>query len=46
MVPQGDVPFLSDYDLHLFNEGRHCRIYEKMGAHPLRVGGVEGTHLK
>jgi 1,4-alpha-glucan branching enzyme len=25
---------LTDYDLHLFNEGSHTRMYEKLGAHP------------
>src|SRR5580765_3834868 len=26
-------PTLGDLDLHLFGEGRHERIYEKLGAH-------------
>ncbi len=25
-------------DLHLFNEGRHFRLYERMGAHPTEAG--------
>ena len=25
-------------DLHLFNEGTHTRLYEKLGAHPVRDG--------
>lgn len=25
---------LSDLDLHLFNEGSHYRLYERLGAHP------------
>ncbi len=36
-------PQLSDYDLHLFNEGKHRRIYEKLGAHPQDIEGVSGT---
>ena len=28
-----DVSLLSDEDLHLFNEGSHFRLYEKLGAH-------------
>ena len=36
---------LSNLDLHLFNEGTHYRLYEKLGAHPMRVGDVEGTHF-
>ena len=34
---------LADDDLFLFNEGSHYRLYEKMGAHPRTVEGVEGT---
>ncbi len=34
-----DDPFLlGELDLHLFNEGRHRRLYEKLGAHR-HVGG-------
>ncbi|MGN0390281.1 MAG: 1,4-alpha-glucan branching protein GlgB [Wujia sp.] len=30
-------------DVSLFNEGKHYEIYEKMGAHPMTVDGVEGV---
>src|SRR5215471_18515384 len=36
---------LTPHDLYLFNEGTHYRLYEKLGAHPLTVGGVAGTHF-
>src|SRR5262247_412429 len=36
---------LSDQDLYLFNEGSHLRLWEKLGAHPVPVGGVDGTHF-
>jgi 1,4-alpha-glucan branching enzyme len=36
---------LSNDDLFLFNEGSHYRLYEKLGAHPLTVDGVEGTYF-
>jgi 1,4-alpha-glucan branching enzyme len=36
---------LTDADLHLFNEGSHLRLWEKLGAHPLRVDGIDGTHF-
>jgi 1,4-alpha-glucan branching enzyme len=36
---------LTDLDFHLFNEGSHSRLYEKMGAQPMAQGGVEGTHF-
>ena len=32
-------PMLEELDLHLFGEGRHLRLYEKLGAHP-QEGGV------
>ena len=34
---------LSEYDLYLFNEGRHHRAHEKLGAHPARFDGEDGT---
>ncbi|MBN2491813.1 MAG: 1,4-alpha-glucan branching protein GlgB [Planctomycetes bacterium] len=34
---------LTDYDVHLFNEGSHYRLYEKLGAHPIERDGVAGT---
>ena len=37
--------FFSDFDAHLFCEGSHYRIYEKMGAHPLTVDGKKGVHF-
>jgi len=36
---------LTDYDLHLFGEGTHLRLYEKLGAHHLRMGPTEGVHF-
>src|SRR5688572_8902898 len=36
---------LSDFDLYLFGEGNHTRIYDKLGAHPFRVGEVAGVHF-
>lgn len=33
-----DVTLLSDFDLYLFNEGSHFRIYEKLGAHTVEDG--------
>lgn len=34
---------LTDYDVHLFREGHHFRLYEKLGAHPMEVDGLRGT---
>ena len=40
-----DISMLSNDDLFLFNEGAHYRLYEKLGAHPITMDGVEGTHF-
>jgi 1,4-alpha-glucan branching enzyme len=36
-------PILSDFDLHLLGEGTHQHLYEKLGAHPMMLDGVEGV---
>jgi 1,4-alpha-glucan branching enzyme len=41
-TPAPPSPLTSD-DLYLFNEGSHFHLYEKLGAHPLTVNGVNGT---
>ena len=34
---------LSDWDYHLFNEGSHTRLWEKLGSHIVTRNGVKGT---
>jgi 1,4-alpha-glucan branching enzyme len=41
--PGQDLSLLSEYDLHLFNEGSHFSLHEHLGAHPRTVAGVRGT---
>ncbi|HWN11337.1 MAG TPA: 1,4-alpha-glucan branching protein GlgB [Pyrinomonadaceae bacterium] len=36
-------PTLGEIDLHLFGEGRHEQIYQKLGAHPIRHEGTAGV---
>src|SRR5262245_54935084 len=36
---------IGEQDFHLFNEGSHYRLYEKMGAHPCVRDGVAGTQF-
>lgn len=36
---------LTDYDVHLFREGRHLRIYEKLGSHCITLEGVDGVQF-
>jgi len=33
---------IGSMDLHLFNEGRHTKLYEKLGAHPVTQKGQPG----
>ena len=41
--PYRFLPTLGDLDQHLFNEGQHRRLWEKLGAHPTRMDGVDGV---
>ncbi len=34
---------LGELDLHLFNEGRHRRLWQVLGCHPRRVNGAAGA---
>jgi 1,4-alpha-glucan branching enzyme len=36
-------PILSDFDLYLLGEGTHLHLYDKLGAHPMRLDGVAGV---
>jgi 1,4-alpha-glucan branching enzyme len=36
---------LTDFDLHLFNEGTHYRLFEKLGAHVMTIGQTTGVHF-
>ena len=36
---------LTDLDLHMFSEGRHWEIYNRMGAHLMEVEGVKGVRF-
>ncbi len=41
--PYSFLPTVGELDLHLFAEGRHEGIYEKLGAHVLKLGSVSGV---
>jgi 1,4-alpha-glucan branching enzyme len=41
--PYRHWPTLGDLDLHLFNEGRHRRLWEVLGAHLRTHEGITGT---
>jgi 1,4-alpha-glucan branching enzyme len=36
---------LSDYDINLFKQGKHYKLYEKLGAHFMKYNGQEGVYF-
>src|SRR5258708_28204838 len=36
-------PVLTDFDLYLLGEGTDQRLYDKLGAHPTTIDGVDGV---
>ena len=41
--PYRFMPTLGDVDLHLFNEGTHHEIWQKLGAHMRTIEGIAGV---
>ncbi|MET0649504.1 MAG: 1,4-alpha-glucan branching protein GlgB [Pyrinomonadaceae bacterium] len=41
--PYAFMPTLGSFDEHLFGEGRHWHLYDKLGAHIQNLGGVRGV---
>ncbi|OEY73293.1 1,4-alpha-glucan branching protein GlgB [Salegentibacter salarius] len=35
----------SEFDINLFKSGKHYRLYEKFGSHPLTLNKVKGTYF-
>ena len=46
MMTTQEISRLTDDDIYLFNEGTQFKLYEKLGAHPGRVNGVEGRPFR
>lgn len=36
---------LTDFDVELFQAGKHCRIYEKLGSHQMEYEGIGGVYF-
>jgi 1,4-alpha-glucan branching enzyme len=36
---------ITEFDIHLFAEGNHHRVYEKLGAHLAEIDGVNGVYF-
>ena len=45
LTPVQSTTLLTPFDLHLFNEGKHARLYEKLGAHVIELDGQPGTYF-
>lgn len=45
MPELADKPQMTDFDVHLWNESRYFRAYEKLGAHVCSDNGQEGCHF-
>lgn len=43
--PVWEHSLFTKFDVDLFLLGKHFRLYEKMGAHPLKLEGVMGTYF-
>ncbi|CAA9890912.1 1,4-alpha-glucan branching enzyme [Candidatus Methylobacter favarea] len=41
--PYDFAPQLPEFDQHLFGEGKHWHIYQKLGAHLHRIDGIDGV---
>ncbi|CAN5647799.1 1,4-alpha-glucan branching protein GlgB [soil metagenome] len=40
-----EAALITEYDVHLYAEGTHYRIFEKLGAHPFEMNGKKGVHF-
>jgi len=43
--PYSFSSLLSDFDLHLFGEGKHWHLYQHLGSHVCEVDGVPGVRF-
>lgn len=35
----------TEFDINLFKAGKHFRLYQKFGSHPLTINGIKGTYF-
>jgi len=43
--PHTGATLFSDYDVHLFKEGKHFHLYKKLGSHLVEFEGKTGTYF-
>ncbi|SMC56606.1 1,4-alpha-glucan branching protein GlgB [Cellulophaga tyrosinoxydans] len=45
-MPNVEVHSLfTEFDINLFKSGKHFKLYEKLGSHPMELNGVKGTYF-
>lgn len=45
LKPVEPLSIISDFDVELFQVGKHCRMYEKLGSHVMEYGGIQGVYF-
>jgi 1,4-alpha-glucan branching enzyme len=40
-----EISLISEFDIHLFKEGKHFHLYKKLGSHPMDFDGVSGVYF-
>jgi 1,4-alpha-glucan branching enzyme len=45
LKPVETLSRFSDFDIHLFKQGKHFKLYEKLGSHVMEFEGVTGTYF-
>lgn len=45
LKPVESLSILTSFDIELFQAGKHCRLYEKFGAHELEYEGIKGIYF-
>ena len=45
LKPVEPLSRFTDFDIHLFRQGKHFKLYEKLGSHVMEYQGVVGTYF-
>ncbi len=40
-----NLSLFTDYDIYIFKQGAHYKLYEKLGSHVMNINGVNGTYF-
>ena len=43
--PVEPFTLFTDFDIHLFREGKHFKLYDKMGSHKVEKEGRNGVYF-